>query len=502
TAEKLEEHSLLQAVLNTVPHPLYVKDLEQRVLLVNHATEAMAGLPAKDIVGKDIAVLSRATVLPEEQRRQVQETDEEVMRTGKTVEFVIHRHFPDGQRQMRVTKSPVRNREGKVTGMLLITEDITARLKTEEEIQEQRTLLRTVFDAIPHFLYVKDKDDRFMLINRAMEIFQPEGSPRLVGSRIALGSLRHKDEMARTQEDNRRVIEDGASLDFHRTIDFGPGGLHYVRTIKVPLLNSQGERIGLVGMDENETQRVVAERQVLEQREFLQAILDAIPQDLFVKDKSGKIILVNQAMANRWQKPKEELLGRRGYGVDGVTDEDMRRIEASDRRVLEQGQTHTWVQTLTDASTETHTFRVHKVPLRNAAGEVTGLVMTGEDISALAASEQEAASSRALMRTVLDAIPETVSLKDTSLRYQFINHAAPARFGLSPAELLGKRAEDLALMSQEGKADSRAADEYVLKSGNATTVPLMKWKSLEGGERWERVLKQPVRDESGTVTGI
>jgi PAS domain S-box-containing protein len=496
------DQSLLETVIDALPYGIYVKDLRQRLVVVNRAAAEMVGMARQGLLGKPVRELASAGALPPNLVRRIAETDAQVIGTGQSVEFETGRILPAGRQQIRVIKTPLRDTSGEIAWILTMVEDISDRARAEQEAREQQALLRTVVDAIPHYLYVKDRADRFILVNRAMEQRLPQGAPSLIGLQVMLGAQRDEAEVRRTMEDNRRVMEEGVRLDFQRTFTVAPYGERTFRTIKVPLKNAAGETIGLVGLDEDETDRVGAERQVREQREFLQSVLDALPQDVLVKDRTGVIIMVNQRLSDRWKIPKAALIGLRGHGQGGVTAEDLRRIEESDRRVLKEGQPVTWNQQLTDPSGRIATILAHKVPLRDRGGAIVGLVMAGEDISALEVTRQELAESQRLLRTVLDAIPETVSLKGADLRYQLVNRQMYTRIGLTEAEVLGRTTADLATLTPQGKEAVARADRELLQTGRAGIIPLVEWQGPGDRVRWERVLKEPVLDSAGALTGI
>lgn len=373
-AEARASRARLEAVMDAVPHALYVKDLNQRLVLANRATAELAGMEREQLAGKTLAELSKAVVVRPEDAARVATTDAQVLTTGKPVEFEIERIVGRGERRrFRVIKAPLRDASGAITSILLLAEDISARVRAEQELRAQR--------------------------------------------------------------------------------------------------------------------------------EQLQAILDAVAQDLVVKDAQGRVILVNQRVLQRWNRPKEELLGVRGHSLDGLTSQDLARIAESDRRVLEEGRELVEVTHVRDASGELKTFRNHKVPLRDATGAITGLVMTAEDISELVASQRDLAESQHLLRTVLDVIPETVTLKDPAGRYQVVNAEMLTRNGWNAADTIGRSTEDMPFLTDQGKADIRRADAEVLTTGQPVVLPQVEWRE-PGGSRYERVLKQPLRGPDGVITGI
>ncbi|MGA1603824.1 MAG: PAS domain-containing protein, partial [Prochlorothrix sp.] len=58
------------------------------------------------------------------------------------------------------------------------------------------------------------------------------------------------------------------------------------------------------------TDRKQAEQEIQEQRRFLRCILDTDPNFIFVKDRSGKFVLANQALANFYNTTIEAIIGK------------------------------------------------------------------------------------------------------------------------------------------------------------------------------------------------
>src|SRR5258706_8234261 len=67
-----------------------------------------------------------------------------------------------------VTASLVRSVADNVDYFVSIAEDITVRKQAEEALAKERNLLRTLIDAIPDYIYVKDNEGRFLVENSAL----------------------------------------------------------------------------------------------------------------------------------------------------------------------------------------------------------------------------------------------------------------------------------------------------------------------------------------------
>ena len=85
---------------------------------------------------------------------------------------------------VRRTMSSAYDEHGLVRDAISVVEDITERKNAEEAARRERTLLRTIIDAVPHYIYVKDLQGQFTLANRAWLEARGLTSEALVGKSV------------------------------------------------------------------------------------------------------------------------------------------------------------------------------------------------------------------------------------------------------------------------------------------------------------------------------
>lgn len=134
------------AVLNTVnqatPTLIFVKDRQGRLLMANPATLRVIGKSEAEVLGKtEMDFLSR------EEAEQIIENDRRVMETEQVEVFEEIVASPGGTRTFLSTKSPCRNEQGNVIGLIGVSTDITDRRRSDERLhllyETTRDLLAT-----------------------------------------------------------------------------------------------------------------------------------------------------------------------------------------------------------------------------------------------------------------------------------------------------------------------------------------------------------------------
>ncbi|HDS0924190.1 TPA: PAS domain-containing protein [Stenotrophomonas maltophilia] len=148
-SERDQAQTLLRSFVDAAPGVVYAKDREGRLLIGNHGTTELIGLPPEQYVGRTDAELLNDPV----QAAAVMATDERIMATGQSQQLEEEINFPDGRRAHWLsTKAPLRDADGSVVGLIGTSLDITERKAAEArhlEIEERyRLAARATNDAI------------------------------------------------------------------------------------------------------------------------------------------------------------------------------------------------------------------------------------------------------------------------------------------------------------------------------------------------------------------
>ncbi len=126
------ESALLHALMDNIPDAIYFKDTEGRFTRVNRHVPLRGGNNPEEVVGK-----TDSDFFAECHAHAAQEDERRIVLTGRPVvgkeECEV---YPDGSTTwLSTTKVPVFDSEGKVTGIVGISRDITERKRVEETIR-------------------------------------------------------------------------------------------------------------------------------------------------------------------------------------------------------------------------------------------------------------------------------------------------------------------------------------------------------------------------------
>jgi len=248
-----EERNLMRTLIDTLPDLIYAKDSASRFILANIETARVMGAATPDdLIGK-----SDFDFYPRELAEQYFASEQPILRDGQP----LHNHEEPNvdatgyQRWDVTTKVPLRNNLGQITGLVGVTRDITERKQTEARLAEERNLMRTLIDTLPDLIYAKDTASRFILANietaRVMGVATPED---LIGKSDWDFYPRELAEQYYASE--QPILREGQLLLNHEEPNVDAmGHQRWDTTTKVPLRNSQGQIVGLVGVTRDITER-------------------------------------------------------------------------------------------------------------------------------------------------------------------------------------------------------------------------------------------------------
>jgi diguanylate cyclase (GGDEF)-like protein/PAS domain S-box-containing protein len=278
------------SLVESLPQPIFRKDLQGRFTFANHRFCELHGLTIEEMVGK-----TSFDLYPPELAEVYSADDRRVIEYGETVDAVVEHRIGGGPTRFEhVIKSPVRDANGVVVGVQCMFWDVTASARADLALRESEERFALFMDASPAVAFVKDENGRYVYVNRAFE--------RSVGMRLAelegvtdfelypaevAESLRANDQL---------VLLSGAPLEAIEAVPIADGRTRDWSVHKFAFTGASGERY-LGGMALDVTERKRAEEALAHLA--MHDPLTELPNRALLRDRLQQAILV----AQRERKP-------------------------------------------------------------------------------------------------------------------------------------------------------------------------------------------------------
>lgn len=149
---------------------------------------------------------------------------------------------------------PVKTEDDQIIGVCVTGEDITELKQSERQLARERNVLRTLIDNVPDSIYIKDAMARILTVNKRYSLMAREDSAEeLVGK---TDKDIYPEYGEQYYEDDLAVIESGEGIaNREEPFVLPDDSLGWFLTSKIPLRDSDGHVIGLVGVGRDITQR-------------------------------------------------------------------------------------------------------------------------------------------------------------------------------------------------------------------------------------------------------
>jgi PAS domain S-box-containing protein len=233
---------------------IYVTTPAGVLLNANPALARMMGYDAPEDLILSIGDIAQTIYVHPPARAQFQYL---MQRDGMVREFEYQARRSDGAiLWLSDSAIAVRDQDGEVIRYEGTVRDITDQKRAEDAIAEGRRLLQQVIDTVPAVINVKDKQLRYILMNRYMAgIFGIEPGDAIGRTTTDLMS---RYGAQKTDENDKRVLAAGRGLGFYEEEYLDSSGvLRQWLVNKLPLLNADGgiENIVTVALDIGERKR-------------------------------------------------------------------------------------------------------------------------------------------------------------------------------------------------------------------------------------------------------
>lgn len=320
----------LEAILDKTNMPVFLKNRDYKYVFINHQFECLADLTLDQLEGKDdFAIFSEPVA------QLFRSQDEEVVKRRDLVEFEETISLADGVHTFITAKFPLFDSEGNVDAIGGICTDITARKRSEANLQEAEAKYRGIFEHSPLGILQIDKNGIITASNEKLAEILGSSVDRLVGFDL-LQSLQDENVRAATTSvlSGQIAHYEGPyrSITGNRSV--------YLSAVFSPIFSGDGSIVAAIGIIEDVTRRKETEEALRRaHNELEQRVTDRTAQLDRKTERLKETNIALKILLEKRQEDKKELEEKVIFNVEKLISPyleklNMKQSEAAQETLL------------------------------------------------------------------------------------------------------------------------------------------------------------------------
>lgn len=486
----------LRQFLEELAFPIVWKDRNFRIYGCNNAFLTYFNFLGKDsVIGKkeseifDESFLSVFPCLDEEvahSKKSILDKRAKVQING--VEYFFNK-----------SENPLLDEKGQIITVVEKFFDATKYRKAFEDLNQEKIFMQILMDNIPDSIYFKDRNYRFIKVNKAkLDNLGVTSIEEVLGKTDF--DFFSKEDASKTHEDEVKIIENGDRILNKIEQITRKGKAYYVSATKIPISDGTSNIIGLVGVSRNITAHRLLEIERDGERKLFRELIDQTKDIIFFKNHDLKYIRINHAGARALGVPEPEMvIGKTCF--DFYEEEVASQLETVQRKVLATGESfdnlifHYFEK---QGSRRWLNFMI--MPLSDGHGTIVGIVGFARDITENKKLEDSLLLEKKLLQSLMDNVPDAIFYKDINSKYIRVNQSMASLYHTSVETLIGH--SDYDFLSGKLAQKYEKEDQSIFSTGKPIIDSLSAVRKEKGIVQWYSTSKIPLRDERGRITGL
>ena len=485
------ERAHLRTLVDTIPDLVWLKDPNGVYLTCNPAFERFFGAKEADIVGRtdyDFVDTELADFFRVNDRRAMAADGASANEEWLTL-------ADDGRRMLAHTiKTPMRDGDGQLIGVLGIGRDITAAREAQQALEASEEKFRLMVEGLKteYFFYRHDVDGVITYVSPAvteMLGYTPAEAKRHFSTFLSNAPIN-----AEATGKVAVAIGGASPPPFEAEVRHKDGSTRQLEVLERPTFDAEGAVEDVFGIAHDVTERRLAETRLKESQNMLASITEAAQDAIAVINDADRVVLWNAAAERLFGYSAHEMTGREVHRT--VVPDRLRAVfEMAFAEFKESGR-GTAVGHVLEVPAVRRDGQELEVELSLSSVQIEGRWHGVGIVRDITRRKQTEATLRKLS-TAVEQSPVSIVITDLKGAIEYVNPAFTEASGYSLAEAVGQNSRIL----QSGCTPSETYGDMwtTLTSGGAWHGELIN-RRKNGTEYTELATISPVRHADGKIT--
>jgi PAS domain S-box-containing protein len=389
-----ERERLIHAILDNSPALIFLKDMEERYLLVNKEFERAFEVSQEEIRGK-----KDEQVFPVEQAATFQANDLRVIQTGVPMEFEEVVLQEDRPHTHIVHRFPLLDLEGKIYAIGGIATDITERKRAEDVLRQTEAYLAEA-QSLSHTgsFGWKVATGEILWSEETFRIYEYDRTTKptveLIRQRV------HPEDVALLKERIERASREGQDFEHEYRLLMPDRSVKHVHVVAHAARDESGN-VEFIGAVTDVTAAKIAEQKLKQDEAELRQLINVVPELILVMKPDGSRLYANQGMLEYAGLTLEDVHVE-DFHARVVHPDDLARVLEVLQPALSEG---AWCEAearLRRKDGQYRWFLIRSNPLRDERGAIIRWYTTATDIEDRKQAEEKVQRENVALREEID----------------------------------------------------------------------------------------------------
>ncbi|MFW5690399.1 MAG: PAS domain S-box protein [Planctomycetota bacterium] len=427
-----ENGQWLRTMLNSIADAVVAADPAGKVMFMNPAAERLCGWSMEDARGE--AIEDVLHLVSRNDGRRLPSPIDEVLETGRKRCIGGHTLISRNGRRREIEDSvaPIRD-DGEIIGAILIFQDVTEKVRAEEELNQYRHRLDLIVNSSEDVFVLHDPDGRY-LFYRGPERYGMTDE-KILGKSPA--DLFPPEQAGPILQQIRYVVETGQQIRAENRVDWR-GETIWFSEVVYPVRNRAEKIIAVGKICRNITDQKLAENDLIASEQRFRMYFEQAPLGYQSLDENGCVLEVNPKWLELMGYEREEVLGRwwGNFLAPGYAEVFRERFE----RFKAEGAVRDVTFEMVAKDGRIITAGFDGVIARDEAGQFLQTHCVLRDITAQQQAEEALRSTNEVFMSLFNSSPLAIFSTDIEGRIVLWNPTAERLLGWSADEAINQPA--------------------------------------------------------------
>lgn len=413
-----------RAILAVIPDLMFIINAEGIYLDMKNVEQEHLLVPKNKVIGTHISEL-----LPPEVYTPILGLIQKVLSTGQPERTEYELRLDGGVRHYEGRIIRYSNHE-----VLAIIRDTTEERKVAQEAKEKNDFIKLVMESSPSLIYVKDGKGNFKLANQEVaKLFNRSIDEILQEKEHNL--IPNPEDVANFADIDRRVIEECREIVTEDRFTRPDGEEVWFKTVKRPLITSDGE-VHVLGISTDITAQRQA-NQLLEKSEELHRLLSENSKDVIsLHELDGRYTYISKGVEEMLGYTVNEMVGNMPRKV--IYPDDLKLLQHAFELVIKQKKNHTVEHRLLRKDGTHLWVETNLKPVLDDDGTIVRVQSSARDVSIRRKNAEALKSSEKKYRDLINYSQAYICTHDMNGIVLSVNPYLRNMLGYAEEEMVGK----------------------------------------------------------------